>query len=168
VEPPYNADIVVTGGDDMDPDPKQRAAEIAEQFEEHFHGTLGVMQPTGDIASSPNCDMICGSPWLGAEWIRRAYRGSGPLWPEYNHFFGDEELQAVAVRHGLLWQRSDLCQHHDHWLVQGGPPKTSYQHHMDTWWPHDETIFRWRKRQAFPGSELLDTPMTATIPEPTR
>lgn len=51
------AEWIVTGGDDVWPDPSRTAEEIAEQCEEHFksfaariqnNGTFGVMQPTGD------------------------------------------------------------------------------------------------------------------------
>ena len=42
------ADWVVTGGDDMWPEKGQAPETIAEECREHFGGTWGVMQPTGD------------------------------------------------------------------------------------------------------------------------
>src|SRR6266702_4916344 len=38
---------VVTGGDDVFPDAKNRADDIAAELTEHFRGTFGVMQPCG-------------------------------------------------------------------------------------------------------------------------
>src|SRR6266850_4068145 len=42
------AEWIVTGGDDNSPDPNHTPDEIASQCTEHFNGTFGVMQPTGD------------------------------------------------------------------------------------------------------------------------
>ena len=42
--------IVVTAGDDVFPCQTKRADEIADEFLEHFGGTLGVMQTAGNKA----------------------------------------------------------------------------------------------------------------------
>lgn len=76
--------------------------------------TLGVMQPTGDRFAGGCIDRICGSPWMGREFCERAYNGNGPLWPEFKHMFVDEHLQNVALKLGILWQRRDLTNFHDH------------------------------------------------------
>lgn len=42
------AEWIVTGGDDTEPDLAHSAQEIAAQCSEHFNGTLGILQCTGD------------------------------------------------------------------------------------------------------------------------
>ena len=116
---------IVTGGDDIEPDGNNTPEMIAEECSQYFGGTFGVMQPTGDRwgadPKQPNhigsayADRVCGSPWMGAEWCRRAHGGLGPLWPEFRHMFVDEALQYAAVQLNLLWQRPDLVQFHRHW-----------------------------------------------------
>ena len=107
---------LIAGGDDMDPEPEAAPEEIARQCEAHFGGTYGVMQPTGDrwgvnpdhpnpAMRSAYIDRVCGSAWIGREFARRVNQGKGPLWPEYKHMFVDEELQGVAQKLGVLWQR---------------------------------------------------------------
>jgi hypothetical protein len=91
------------------------------------------MQPTGDLwGDSPQSrakhgehrgayiDRICGSAWIGREVVEHLYDGQGPLWPEFYHMFVDEHLQCVAEKLGILWQRRDLTQHHEHWAREGG------------------------------------------------
>ena len=121
----------VSAGDDVEPDACHPPAEIAAQCEEHFAGTFGVMQPTGDRwleahyrAQFPDepahIDRICGSPWLGREFCRRAYHGTGPWWPEFVHMYNDEHMQAVCKKLGILWQRRDLIHLHKHWARPEG------------------------------------------------
>jgi hypothetical protein len=115
----------VTGGDDVFPDPRKRAEEIEAEFIEHFHGTLGVMQPVGGKPWSPKLDAggrnvvqrCAWSPWLGREWCKRSFGGQGPEWSEFWHYQGDAYLQIVAERLGLFWQRWDLSQEHENWKV---------------------------------------------------
>lgn len=141
------ADWIVTGGDDVEPDPNRRAHEIARECSDHFGDTwaeraspqtfatfdevrkarsFGVMQPTGDTWSdfhegkkSRIIERIAGSPWMGREFCRRMYQGSGPLWPEFFHCFEDEHLQAVAQKLGVFWQRPDLTHYHHHFQRRG-------------------------------------------------
>lgn len=135
-----SCDWIVTGGDDILPDPNHTAEEIADSCTEHFGGpyalyghkrpqnTFGVMQPTGDRwGDSPRSrkefgedrgayiDRVCGSPWMGREFCQRIYGGKGPLWPEYRHMYVDQELFDVATKLGILWQRRDLIHEHQHW-----------------------------------------------------
>lgn len=138
----------VIGGDDVYPDPNHTASEIAQQCEAHFgligalmettvnywrvmtgdeHSTFGVMQPTGDrwqegMGGFDNApiDRICGSAWLGREFCERINGGRGPLWPEFTHMHVDEALQCVAEKLGILWQRRDLTQLHNHWARGDG------------------------------------------------
>ena len=131
----------VVANDDTLPDPHSPVA-ISIECERHFlrasHGaegggvagggvagggaTFGLMQPIGDLAAWPGSriDTFAGSPWIGRAFARRAYGGRGPVPECYIHSFGDQELQEVAQRLGVYWQRPDLCHRHDHALRSGG------------------------------------------------
>jgi hypothetical protein len=136
------AEWIVTGGDDILPDPNHSAEEIARECCAHFAdaknrgsgysalqwdawATFGVMQPTGDRwevngpGTGAGIDRVAGSPWIGREFARRMYGGRGPLCEEYWHCGEDEELMQVAMMMGVFWQRPDLIHHHAHW----GRPK---------------------------------------------
>jgi hypothetical protein len=157
------AEWIVSGGDDTEPDKTRGAEAIASECRAHFGGTFGVMQPTGDRWADGSIDRICGSPWLGREFCRRMYHGNGPMCERYNHMFGDEELQHVATRHRVLWQRRDLTHLHHHYFrtatdeVDHGaviPP------HMLEWnlpehWVKSQALFRSRQAAGFPGSEPM-------------
>jgi hypothetical protein len=146
-----DADIIITGGDDMYPDQRFTAAEIGVNFTDHFPDLYGVMQPTGDKAID-GVDRICGSPWVGRTYCEEAYGGNGPFWPGYFAFFGDEEMKVVAEVEGVLWQREDLVQIHNHWARPGGPQKTQYQVGNDRFWERDKAMFAERKANNFPGT----------------
>ena len=180
-----NAEWFVTGGDDYYPDPAKRAEEIARECNEYFAGrgpadridgntvamsvaqfeasrTFGVMQPTGDRwderhGSAP-IDRIAGSPWMGREFCRRMYHGSGPMYNGYHHNFADEELQNVALKLGVFWQRRDLLQEHRHYVRPKGNWNDAPQWARDT--QNDFTIskalFAPRKAAGFPGHEPLE------------
>ena len=129
------------------------------------HSTFGVMQPTGDPWAdfhkgkmSRIIERIAGSPWLGRDWCLRAYQGNGPLCAEYTHCFADEELQLVAQRLGVFWQRPDLTHHHEHWSRT--PNATRIPPHLaeatsKSHWDKYKAIFDARKAAGFPGSEPL-------------
>ncbi len=174
---------IVTGGDDVYPDLNHTADEIARECGDHFSWahqqraadplrptrlqTFGVMQPTGDrFPSDTDCwaDRVCCSPWMGREFCLRINQGRGPLWPEYTHNFVDEELQNVALKYGVLWQRRDLVQRHENWSrarrqaadmpeflrnVSGRSPEARAH------WVKYKALFESRKAASFPGSELL-------------
>jgi hypothetical protein len=178
-----DAEWFVIGGDDVFPDPNHSAEEIARECELYFGaaafgqqtrvgGTYGVMQCTGDrwgvnpdhlnpAMRSAYIDRVCGSAWIGREFAKRVNQGKGPLWPEYQHMFVDEELQAVATKLGVLWQRPDLTQMHQHearkhrsYTSADIPP------HLKKWagpehWKEAEAIFKGRRAAGFPGSEPL-------------
>lgn len=143
-----DADIMVTGGDDIWPDPNKNAQEIGRECLAKFPDGLFVMQPVGDIM--PGVHRICASPWIGRGWLDRGYQGKHPLWGGYIAFFGDQELKEISEKLKVLWQRSDLCQYHDHWSRVGGPPKTEYQKRNDSFWTHDQNLYNSRKMQKFP------------------
>lgn len=177
----------VAGGDDMDPDPNERADEIARECEDYFQNfnrrvpinntgepissnpnflpTLGVMQPHGDTLRGTQD--ICGSPWLGRFYCLLANQGRGPLWPDYLHFFADEELFNVAGpdHQNLLLSRPDLTQYHHHYFRKGEPTPTDYQIHSRNHWHHDKRLFLQRKANGFPGSELALPPVEEAVKE---
>ncbi len=147
-------DIVVFGGDDMYPDQTKTAAEIGAEFLAKFPTLLGVMQPIGDTGI-PGVDTICGSPWVGREYIRRSYGGNGPWWPEYRAYYGDQEMKETSEKLGLLWQRPDLSHYHHHFSRPGGPQKERYQQYNENhFWRSDQSLFFRRQSEGFPGHQL--------------
>lgn len=182
------AEWFVIGGDDVHPDPNHSADEIAGQCREYFAGrgpaermdantvsmsvedfersrTFGVMQPTGDRWGDRNgayVDRIAGSAWIGREFAKRAYGGNGPLWPGWFHMCVDEELQEVATKLGVFWQRQDLTQLHQHW---GRPlpgerlaPVTRMPQFLEkanAGYFEAKKLFAERKAAGFPGHEVL-------------
>jgi len=187
------AEWFIIGGDDVYPDPNHTAEEIARECGDHFGGpegeylgsgvertqfyrTFGVMQPTGDrwgvnpdhpnpAMRSAYIDRVCGSAWIGREFARRINQGKGPLWPEYQHMFVDAELQAVATKLGVLWQRPDLIQMHNH--ASRAPRyngSLDCPPHLRKWtigeegrkhWRESEDLYNRRERAGFLGSEPL-------------
>lgn len=177
IEQELDAEWIVTGGDDVLPAPNVSAEEIAAECHAHFSvidmpvgkgsGTFGVMQPTGDRWGDKDgayIDRVAGSPWIGREFARRMYQGNGPYWPEYTHMGVDEELQAVAIKYGVFWQRPDLIHLHQHW---GRPhegerigrrdrmPRFLEKANSPEEWQRYKKLFAERKAAGFPGSEPL-------------
>jgi hypothetical protein len=172
---------VVCAGDDTEPDmnrkPEEIAVECALHFSEHVdHAlpelikrscTFGVMQPTGHRwgdARGPYIDRVCGSPWIGREFARRMYQGTGPYWPEYTHMGVDEELQEVAIKYGVLWQRPDLIHLHRHWGLPADGEKFATRDRMPPHlkeantpehWHRYKRIIESRREAGFPGSEPI-------------
>lgn len=171
------AEWIVTGGDDVEPDPNKTANEIGAECKWHFHklwthpdwqtdpqSTFGVMQPTGDPwrdVQGKIIDRIAGSPWMGREFCRRMNGGQGPLWPEYTHCFEDEELQLVAQKLGVFWQRPDLTHLHHHWQRvddskhTGKVPAHLIEAHSRAHWDKFKALFEQRRAAGFPGHEPI-------------
>jgi hypothetical protein len=172
-----DAQWFVTGGDDVEPDMNHSAEEIARECGEYFwkqhimkpgwkhaslvYSTFGVMQPTGDKwgdRQGPYIERVCGSPWMGREFCRRMYQGKGPLCEEYFHMFEDEELQHVATKLGVLWQRPDLIHLHNHWgrkrgMVEDMPP---FLEKANLEMGKARRLFQERQAAGFPGHEPLE------------
>ena len=157
----------VGGADDVLPDPDHApeliAAECGKRFLEvpyegfPVHDTFGVMQPTGDPwhdAGGRIIERYAGSPWIGREFARRINGGKGPMWP-YVHCYSDNEIQEVAMKYGVFWQRPDLCHLHAHW-GRGAEAKPE-------WWDRtagadyhaSRPLFEQRKAAGWPGSEPI-------------
>lgn len=153
---PHDAPIVVSGGDDMLPDPDRAAHEIAREFLARFPAGFGVMQPTGDQLLGAGT--FCGSPWLGRGWIRAAYQGRGPLHPAYRHNWADNELHWVARCAGALWARPDLTQRHEHFSRTGAPKPDYWAREVEARDRHDVQLFLARAWQGFPGAQPLGRP----------
>ncbi len=143
------AEIVVTGGDDMLPDPTKRADELAIEFRDRFPNGFGVMQPAGD--ATMNAIEYCGSPWLGRAWIERAYGGRGPLWEGYRHNWADHELRLVAEARDALWTRPDLLQEHLHFSIRNEPAPEYWTRNVGDADQDDVELFIARCWQGFPG-----------------
>lgn len=158
----------VCGGDDVFPEAAKTADIIAAECSAHFRGTFGVMQPTGDRWGDNNpgpwpkgsayIDRVCGSPWLGREFCERMYGGKGPWCELYRHMFVDEELQNVAVRVGVLWQRRDLTHFHNNWGLEGDTakmPEFLREVNSPKHWQDSKMLFESRRRAGFPGHEAI-------------
>lgn len=146
------AQWIVTGGDDIDPVAGKQAEVLARECSQHFQGTFGVMQPSGDTWCTPNS--FCGSPWMGREFCRRMYGGHGPFSEAYYHMYGDNEMWHVAKALGILWDRPDLVHYHHHWSREGKPEpeflKLACKAHGTL-----AKLFQERKAAGFPGHEPI-------------
>jgi hypothetical protein len=149
--------FIVTGGDDTEPDRAHDPDSIVKECEEHFGGTFGVMQPTGDRWADGSIDRIAGSPWMGREWCERANGGAGPLWPEFTHMFVDQCLMDTAKRCGVFWQRRDLIHLHRHFMRKNesldvnrvNPPAHLVKWNSSTHWAEMQAIYMRLKRCDF-------------------
>ena len=151
---PKEAPLVVSGGDDMLPDPNHTAQELLAQFRERFPDGYGVMQPHGDeFLCAKN---YCGSPFLGRGWIERAYGGRGPMPGEYRHNWADNELFWVAKCQGVLWDRPDLSHFHDHFTRHGGTEEDYWTANVQRHDRDDCRRFIARSWLGFPGSDSSD------------
>jgi hypothetical protein len=144
--------IVVTGGDDVWPDPRYRAGDLLLGFLIGFGGTLGVMQPTG--ANPPGHAGLAWSPWLGREWCERAFEGRGPTDDRFWHYYNDLYLADVARRHGVFWERPDLNHTHRNWkeLRQQRPQHLAKSRDR---WAADKALYQRLLAEGYPGSGLL-------------
>lgn len=170
-----DAMFCVCAGDDTFPDKTKRADEIARECADHFQGTFGVMQPTGDRwGENPNhhdprmrsayIDRVAGSPWIGREYVRRVYNGDGPYWHEYVHQFVDEEAREVAVRLGVYWERRELTHDHRHWGLPAPGQRMGMHSNMpaflaeansDAHWKKFRELFERRKAEGFTDALTL-------------
>ena len=156
------AEWLCVSNDDTLPDQNHTPEEIASQLTEHFGGTFGVMQPTGDFALWPGSNILgfAGSPWMGRSWCERAYGGRGPIYDGFRHNWSDQELMEVAVKLGVFWQRPDLLHKHLHVGRDGGQWKwESWQKPLNDpgLWQVEKARFEQRRRDGFPGHEPLVT-----------
>jgi hypothetical protein len=153
------ASWIVSGGDDMCPDPKKCADEIAAECTAHFGGTFGVVQPVGDTWGDPQ--RICGSPWMGREFCRRMYQGRGPFCEAYYHMWGDEEMHELCKARGILWNRPDLSHYHHHWIREAQASKQplkapAFLARAIPCYEGLMPLYRARKAANYPGHEPID------------
>ena len=154
-----DCDFVVTGGDDVLPDPTHNPQQIAAECTLHFKGTLGVMQPCGDrhmVDREGKCaaERVCVSPWMGREWCERAYDGTGPMCSLYFHEFVDADLHCVALKHRCLWHRRDITQMHQWWGRTDKKEKPEHLVELEAKWDEVKAFFEARKAAGFPDSDL--------------
>jgi GT2 family glycosyltransferase len=140
---------IVTGGDDVYPDPAWHPEDIAHRCEQRFAGTFGVMQPGGQ-SGDDNPDQWAVSPWIGREWIEQAYSSPQALSEHYFHYFTDAELTAAARRLGVYWFWKDVSQLHDSWRTRGDRTPPHLQKAMEEY-PKDRETFLLRQELKFPG-----------------
>ncbi len=159
---PAHCPIVVTGGDDMLPDPNHTADELARQFLHRFPDTFGVMQPHGDqfmLAS-----LYCGSPFMGRAWFTTMYQGEGGMFPGYRHNWADNELYWLAKGMGVLWERPDLIHHHEHFTRSGSQKPDYWKANVETRDLEDCRTYINRSWSRFPGHQPLPRPGAAPAP----
>ena len=86
-----------------------------------------------------------------------ANEGHGPLWEGYPHFFVDEELQRVALKQDVFWQRKELTQKHNHWQREPGGKRPAHLLNKDRpeLWNEAKLLFESRVKDGFPGSGRL-------------
>jgi hypothetical protein len=149
-------------------------AALADAFIHVGMGTYGVMQPTGDRwGDTPATrkqygenrgaylDRIAGSPWMGREWVKRAFHGRGPMWPEFFHMYADEHLKECAEKLGVYWPRRDIVQLHQHWGRQPGEefgrledcPEFLHQVNTPQHWHESQALFNKLKAGGFAEAE---------------
>lgn len=152
---PKGAPIIVSGGDDMLPDPNHTADELAEQFLNHFgdspEGSFGVMQPHGDVYLGSL--LFCGSPFLGRAFFERMYGGRGSMWGGYRHNWADNELYWVSKGLGALWERPDLSHYHAHFSRTGEAKPEYWAKAVQAYELQDCLLYVKRKAAGFPGHE---------------
>jgi hypothetical protein len=143
------ADIMVTGGDDIWPDPHWDAQRLAERFAAEFPDFDGVAQPSG--GNVHDTDTCCIAPLIGCGWWARHYRARGPFWPEYFHFWTDSELHDVAARDKRLALWPQVAWRHEHWFLRGTEP-TPHLRIARSRNEQDREMYLARKAAAFPGA----------------
>jgi hypothetical protein len=76
----------------------------------------------------------------------------------------DEELQHVAIKHGVFWQRPDLIHYHDHWGRAREGERLGQRDRMPQFlekanspeeWHKYKKLFSERLAAGFPGSDPL-------------
>lgn len=150
---PATADIVVSGGDDMLPDPNKTAPQLASEYFERFPDGFGVMQPAGDTFMwAAN---YCGSPWFARPFFTTMYKGRGPMWGGYRHNWADYELYWVARCIGALWMRDDVEQRHAHFSRDNEHPPEWWVKNVANNDQKDCELFLARKYRGFPGHEPI-------------
>jgi hypothetical protein len=73
--------------------------------------------------------------------------------------FADEELQNVAQKMGVLWQRPDLIHFHQHPTLEGPMKAQSIWQrkiYSSEHWQASKALFDSRKAAGFPGSEPIE------------
>ncbi len=145
---------IITGGADVLCDSDHDPADIADECNQHFGGTFGVMQPAGDAYGAIADKTAAVSPWIGRDFRRKAYGGRGPLWEGYWHTFADTELASVADQLGCMWWRDDICQFHDHWARRKNATRPEHLIRAAEMGAQDEALFNQRKAEGWPGHEL--------------
>lgn len=157
---PKACKLIVSGGDDMLPDPNHTAQELAAQFFRKFPDGFGVMQPHGDEFLCAK--RYCGSPFIGRAWFETMYAGKGPMYGGYHHNYADNELFWVAKGLNALWERPDLSHFHDH-FTRDGREQPRYWESVRNKDLKDCLLYYSRVHENFPGHAPLRGPGAARV-----
>lgn len=147
------ADVVLNVNDDMYPI-DMTADDLIRAWSFVFDlSTLGVMQCAGDMWGGMAWAAVC--PAVGREYAQRINGGRGLYWPEYNHYFADQEIREVAERLGKFHLHTSLKIYHDH-HTRGGRDGLTAQNRAHTQSKHerDRQIYNSRLSANFPNHEL--------------
>ena len=109
----HGANLIACINDDMFPTFNAGAENVANRFAAQFPNGCGAMQPTGDWYSA--LAWCCPSPVVNAEFAKRYNGGKGIFWPEYYHFYCDQEFRDVTLRLGCLFETDLIGFEHRHW-----------------------------------------------------
>ncbi|MDX2118307.1 MAG: hypothetical protein SFY96_09015 [Planctomycetota bacterium] len=149
---PRECPVVVTGGDDILPDPRHSCEQLVNEFLQRFPDTFGIMQARGDTFMAAH--QYCGSPFIGRAWFERMYAGAGGLFSGYRHNYADNELQWLARGMGVLWDRPDLTQAHEH-FSRAGSAAPSHWGGVVASDLQDCLLYYARAQSGFPGHEPI-------------
>ena len=147
------ADVFVTGGFDVWPDPRFAADAAAALYLGHFPLLEGVMQPTGDRLTPPEDFQVSApSPWIGRGFSLSVNHGLGPLWPGYFHSYVDWELLEVATRMGGYAVEPRLSQRHDRWNTGAVAVWPAYLAKAEAAHSVDRALLHSRRSAGYPGA----------------
>jgi hypothetical protein len=149
-----DVDWVVTGGDDILPDPDHAPEDIAAECVKHFKGTFGVMQPVGDPWNDYCIKKCAGSPWMGKDFRRRINQGRGPYIEDFVHYYDDTYLRATCIRYGCYWEHPDITHTHEHWTKKK-VARPAYLVKAEARVETSRLLFEKLVREGFVGTEPL-------------
>ncbi len=75
--------------------------------------------------------------------------------PDFYHMHGDELLQEVAIKYGVLWQRPDLTHYHNHWArkrqSQADMPDFLKKVNSQEHWRESKALLEKLRAEGYPG-----------------
>jgi hypothetical protein len=74
----------------------------------------------------------------------------------YFHYFADTELQDLATKLGVFYQRRDIIQEHKHWTREAAAKMPRHLEIPNQHLTRDETLYRLRRDSNFPNHQPID------------